>query len=440
MPKYLIIVFSYTLFLYAFLGIFFSEHIGNNYNIFLVNILFFIIYFGILMHVSNHGIKLRDLLIIIFIFNVIFVAAFNFLFYLHSESFFAFNAADSLNYDRVGKAIAEGAILESLNKIPERYSFDDYGFFLYVGFLYRIIINPLFVNFINIILQCFSVFFIYKIGSRFLSRKYNGIAALIFGISSYSCFFLSSGLKEPLMLFLLLFSYYLYFIFVQKKRYVFLFSSLLVCLLLIFFRVPVVLIMFLSIILPKYGKRRLTKGNIIILLSAIAISFAILNYRFDLLSRYLNIIGHINQANFNHDGIFVYANGILAGFLGPLPTFLPIGGHSSISMYAPSLSLKCFLSIYFIIGIYLVLKRKIAQEIKPIVFYSLFEIIAVISVADPFELRKSYLHIPFVIMISMFAFQHLYQNKYKFIFLKKCAFAYTHLFAGVLFFWNYLRL
>ena len=440
MPKYLIIVFSYTLFLYAFLWAIFSEQIGYDYNIFLINVLFCITYFTVLIHVSRHGIKLRDLLIITFLFNLIFVTAFNFLFYLHGDHFFAFSAADSLSYDRVGKVMAEGTISESVNKIPERYSFDDYGFYLYVGFLYKIIKSPLFVNFINIILQCFSVLFIYKIGSRFLCRRYNGVAALIFGISSYSVFFLSSGLKEPLMLFLFLFSYYLYFIFIRKKRYVFLFSSLLVCSLLIFFRVPVVLIMFLSIILPKYGKRRLTGRNMIILVSASTIAFAILNYRFDLLSRYLNIIGHISQVRFSHNGIFVYANCILAGFLGPLPTFIPIEGYENLSVYAVSLSLKCFLSVYFIIGIYLILKRKIAQEIKPIVFYSLFEIIAVISVADPFELRKSYLHIPFVIMISMFAFQHLYQNKHKFMFFKKCAFAYTHLGGGVLFFWNYLRL
>lgn len=442
----------YTFLLYIIIGIIYLTSFNNSFFLYLVNFITTLTYFSFLLWFSQGkiNIKTNALLMIVFVYSLFFVAVYNTSFFIDHGNFFAFGSRDSMQYHSIAKNMAATSFSNAFDFLPAKWNFDDYGFPIYVSLLYRIFDTPLIVNLVNVLLNTFTTYFIYKIGRYFLTNKYACVAALVFGLSTYSIYYQTSGLKETLMIFLITGSFHYYYKYLSSNRKKYFLYAILWCMSVFFFRVPLVFFLFLSILCTEFFRMKLLTNLIKMKFSykfilpifiTITVSIIFLYTKFPLLGRYLSLIKVISltkqSISSSHSFVFVYLNSFMAGFLGPFPTIIPLSKNMNLSILAGSLILKVFLSIYFIFGVYIGRKNKF---ILPIAIFCLLEICSLSYVLQSFEFRKCYPHIPFVILIAIYGFQYLNYNKCKYYLLRRAIWLYNSAITVVMFYWHYLRI
>ena len=252
--KYILKISAYTILLYISIGILFINSIGDNFYLYILNFTSTLTYLILLLLVTHNKIHLKTnaLIFIIFVNNLLFVGLYNASFFFKHENFFAFAAVDSLQYHSIATNMAGSSFLNSFHFIPQHWDIDDYGFPIFVSLIYRVINSPLAVNFVNVAINAVTIFFMYKIGISFLTKRYAQFAAVVFGASTYSIFFQSSGLKEPLMIFLITGSFYYYYKYTHFNKNIYLIFSVLWCLSVFLFRVPLVYFIIISILFAEF--------------------------------------------------------------------------------------------------------------------------------------------------------------------------------------------
>lgn len=442
----------YSVLLYVIIGITYLISVNSGVILYIANLVTTITYLYLLLWFSQGKIHLKTstLITIVFIHNLIFVGLYNTLFYLDHGNFFAYSAVDSLQYNSIAINMASSSFLNSFSFIPQHWDIDDYGFPVFVSLLYRVINSPLLVNFINVIFNATTIFFMYKIGRSFLTKKYAQFASLVFGISTYSIFFQTSGLKETLMVFLITGSFYYYFKYTRSNRNIYLIVSLLWCMSVFFFRVPLVYFIFISILVAEFIRLDFVKNLFqlkvnykifLVLLIIIPTTIILLYLKLYLLMKYTSniiLISATKQSEFgNYNYLFVYLNSILASFLGPLPTVVACSKNLNLLVLSGSLILRVFLGFFFIIGICNAGKNR---EIAPLVVFCLLEMIILSIILHAFEVRKCYPHYPLMILISIYGLQCFQQNFDKYHLTRKLLMLYNPSIFVLIIFWNYLRI
>lgn len=431
-----------SILLFLILGVFFADLLDKTMPIYLVNFATTFIYFLILIIISQgENFSEQKLITIVLPFNLFFVSVYNDLFFIDHGDYFAFIAVDSLSYDYTARYIAQFNFNESLNSFPRPIGFDDKGFVIYISIIYRIINSPLAVNFFNVLLNLATTLFLYRIGLFFLSRKGAFIAAIIFGISTYSVFYQASGLKETLMVFLVVASFYFFYKFFDKRYLKYILPAIFFCLLLFFFRVPLVFFVFGSIAITYILKRE--RGFSDILLSLFVIILIIVLYKTynTYLLRYVysfKAVLSIKEELVGADPNFEIITALVSGLWGPFPTIVPVSGKENISVLAGSLILKIFLSSYFIIGSYLAYKNR-NYYVLPIAVFCLSEIFALSYLLESFVFRKGFPHVPFLILIAVYSYEYLHKRTGDYLFIKRSIAFFDIGLIGAIFFWNYLR-
>lgn len=442
LTKYIAKIAIASILVFLVLGVFFSNLLDKSMPIYLVNFVATLIYFLILIIISqSEHFNEHRLVTIVLIFNLFFVAVYNYLFWIYHGNFFAFTALDSLSYDYLANYIAQFNFIQGLNAFPGRIGFDDKGFVVYLTIIYRIIDSPLAVNFLNILLNLVTTLFLYKIGLYFLSKKGAFIAAIVFGTSTYSAFYQASGLKETLMVSLVVASYYFFYKFFDKHYSKYILPAFFFCLLLFFFRVPLVFFIFGSIIITHILRRE--KGYLSILLSLSILTLIIVLYKSynTYLLRYVFSFGEVLSIKERLVGAnpdFEIITSLVSGIWGPFPTVIPAYGRENLSVLAGSLILKVCLSSYFIIGIYLAFKNR-NYYVVPIAVFCLVEILALSYLLESFEFRKGFPHVPFLILIAVYSYEYLHKRKGDYLFIKRSIAFFDIGLIGAIFFWNYLR-
>jgi hypothetical protein len=130
---------------------------------------------------------------------------------------------------------------------------------------------------------------------------------------------------------------------------------------------------------------------------------------------------------------------LFAGFFGPFPTLLPGSDFEDVSVYAPTLILKVFISPFFVVGVYFLwLKRN--HFLISLAYFCLFQITSLTLLDQTYKLRYAYLHIPFIIIISFYAINHLSKFFNRYIFVRRVINFSYFLLAIFVFLWNYLRI
>jgi hypothetical protein len=439
---------SITLSIYLFFGVLFQYDSVTNSYIFLLNLTLLSTYLYILIKFTQiQNFSLRMALLITFAYNLFFVCVINIAFYLYGGSFFAFSAVDSLEYHEIASNMAVSLHSDPSQFTPENWEIDDYGFVKYVSVLYYFINSPLVVNFINIFLNLITMYFMYEIGRVFLDRQHTIFAVLLYGISGYSIFYQSSGLKEILMITLILGSYFFYYKYYLNKRLFYLFLSLIFAGSMFFFRVPLFYFIIISIVLSKIVSMGLVRNIIRLKLNFKAIIFiitALLSIRYihsidaNFILKYFSdiiLIPKTAAESFPGKGyLFIYINSILASFFGPLPTFTAYEGNLNISIYSGSIMLRVLLGFYFFYGIF-----KKNNIIMPIILFCLMEMFFLTLTLNSFELRKNLPHYPFLVLILTYGIQCIHL-KNKSIFSLKMYKLYLTLMAFVIILWNTLRM
>ena len=367
---------------------------------------------------------------------------YNILFFIDHGDFLAFQASDSTGYRSIAENMAKAPIKTIFSKIPWYLGNDDKGFVVYAGLLYRLIPSNLTLNFFNLFLNLATVTLIYKIGKFILSEKGAFLSALIFGLATYTVFYQASGLKESLMVFLTVGAFYFFIRSFESLPPSVFFLALLCCLLLVFFRVPIAFFLLISGAIYLFFKKKGTSmlGPPIIFFSLI-IGIVFLVFFDSYLIRYTYSIDKviaIKETVFQHNLRFAGLVSTVSGLFGPFPTLIPFPGKENTSIFGGSLILKIFISAYFFVGAYFAYKSRDAIALS-LAMFCLLEIVGLCYLMETMELRKSFPHIAFFVLIAIYGFENLEKQALEFAGLTKLIFAGNLSFAIAIPAWNILR-
>jgi 4-amino-4-deoxy-L-arabinose transferase-like glycosyltransferase len=415
----------------------------TNRSLFFVNFIATVTYISIIfLSASGRSFDQPRLIGLVLGYNLFFVAAYNVLFFLDHGNFLAFQSADSATYKYIAEHIARRFIKDTLSSFPWYIGNDDKGFVVYASLLYRIIPSNLTLNFFNILLNLATTILIYRLGKFFLSRKGAFLAALIFGLATYTVFYQASGLKETLMVFLTVGAFYYLVQSSEEGSFLLFVLGLLFCVLLTFFRVPITYFLFISAGVYLFFKRK--KGSmlgplVLILSVVIGILFYVLFQKYlpHYTRSFVDVLTY-KETVLESDIRFAGAVSVVSGFFGPFPTLIPFPGKENISIFAGSLILKVFISAYFVVGAYFCCKTRSAIAIGLTVF-CLLEIGGLCYLLETLELRKGFPHMGFFVLLAVYGFENLEKWGSQYKGMKRIALTGNLGFAGAIFAWNILR-
>ena len=428
---------------YIFLGIFLIDYYQSNFLLFLTNFINSITYLMALLIFINNKVNISNLIWTSFLYNFIYGIVYVYLIYDYSGLFFQFIPSDAPLYDRFGRIVAEKNILDGVRYLVEttKYGMDDMGMVYYVSFLYKIVQSPLIVKFANLFINSLCAYLIYNISRKIIVEKYAKFAALVFAISSYNIWFLLSGLKEPLMLLFILICFKYYIDFITKKKISYLLLSFLIALSMFLFRIPILLMLLLSITLSELFRLKISPYKIFLG----ALSLSIVSYyiytNIDLLYFYASVSNwaFTGEAAWKEENASLFLV-ILSGIYGPFPTITPIEFHyyHDVSVYANGLIVKMFFSFYFICSFYFIFKNKTYTLYAPAIF-CIIEILALIFIEQTFKLRFAFIHFPIVFILSVYGISCISKHINKYKILTKINLISNICILMLIFAWNFLR-
>lgn len=340
----------------------------------------------------------------IFIYSIFYVFIFKIIYFYHHGNFFIIGALDAVNYSNTALRLFDETFYKIITITLKKYAFSDLGAILYISLLYKIIPSSLIVDFANIILGVLSALALFKLTTFFVPQKYAFFCSVSYFCSSFVLQFESSGLKEPLFVFIIILcflSYYRY-IFYKKLKYLFYFSILALSILL--FRPSVLGFVLLSIGAGFFLQIRKGFINVIIVIFVIIGSvYAIATFE-DVFQQFSSFDKSIElRADITGTAgtdITIYAAAV-SGLFGPLPTVLPIPGKEIQSISSVGLIFRILISIPFWIGVLYIFYQK-KYELYPVIIMVIVEMVSLIYIIESFELRYHLIHLPFVYFISVY--------------------------------------
>lgn len=435
-----------SLLIFAILGFQYFDSYVEYLDVYLINVSY-LIAFSVVLFVFNRykHIRVRQLLVICFVFNLAFGSAYVVSINAHTDLLFQYVPSDAPFYDGAGRRASDGNLLENINTIMSetKYGFDDMGMIMYVGIIYKLIDSPLLVKLINLLVNLLSTYLMFKIGRPFMSKRFALLGALCFSISSFNLWFLIAGLKEPVMILIILTYFYSLLKFTTQRKSGYLWLMILSASSLIFFRTPLMIFLLISTVAGIVFRKGIDLRKAVAIVTLFAFIGSVI---------YLN--KESIQSYMNRDNASVYSGNVetsskinfpivfAAGLFGPFPTIVPKTEKlfADISVYAPSLILKVLISLFFLYGIFFLLREK-HYHLIPIVAFCCVEIMALTLIDNTFKLRYSFPHYPFLYIIGFYGLYYVYEKKVKETrLLRELAIGFQLASLGIILLWNILRL
>ncbi|MEL7146735.1 MAG: hypothetical protein AAFO69_10230, partial [Bacteroidota bacterium] len=232
-----------------------------------------------------------------------------------------------------------------------------------------------------------------------------------------------------------------YFVFRQKKKTIALIVGVLAMCCILFFRIPLIIFMIVSVMSGEFLRSGFNAQKIVavfMIVGALLVAIFIFSEAIGFYLRRGNNVQYTDVEKAKKiNPTLVFA----AGVFGPFPTVIPNVEKESedVSVYAPSLILKMYYSIYFVLSLYFLFKERKFSFI-PIFAFCWIEILALSLIDSTFKLRYSFPHIPFFIVCAFYSIYYLHE-KYpdKHHFLKQSILLGNIGLTLLVFMWNILR-
>lgn len=381
----------------------------------------------------------------VFFYSLFFVILYKLFSYYYNSNFFVFSLGDAMTYHDGALEIISRPFVDGILYAIENWPYDDLGAFILVSTLYRFIESNLILNFFYIVVGVITAFSIFSIAKNFISVKYSFLCSLVYSTSSFVIWFHSSGLKESVMVLLIILFYDHYYTFLKLKTMKNLLLSVVFLLLLLLFRPALTFFCVASIGLGILFEKKITFSSILMII--LGISSSLYLYSFITLTADRFLLGGTDQiiASKDAEGMiiggvsFTYAVNALAALLGPLPT---VFSNTKLFLIFISIGLiyRVFISTAFWIGVYYVIKNKVTL-MYPLLLFIFMEMISLTYILEALEFRKSLPHIAFVFIIS-FWFLDKYDNRKAFSKFERYRIKNVWNFTSILFFliiiyWNF---
>ena len=281
--------------------------------------------------------------------------------------------------------------------INSKWEYGDWGAFTWMSSVFRIIPSQLFLGFVHCILGVITALNMFSIGQNIMPRRYAFFAALSFSIASFTLLMHSLTLKESLFVFLIVLSFRLFYDYLNKKTIHSLIIAFTLALLLVFFRVPVFLILSFTYIVTLI----LRKGNNNIL-SFIFITIAIIllattSYFDTTYEQYLRggdmdlIIERKNELAMG-GGIVNQITDPMSALIGPFPSIIPKIRTVTV-LYSSGLLFRVLISGFFFLACYYAfIYRRV--NLYPLIIFFLINSLGLIISVKGLETRLDFPHLP----------------------------------------------
>lgn len=344
----------------------------------------------------------RRLLLTVFIYTSVHVGLYLQMSFFYTGNIFLFSEVDARKYYTFATTMKDMGFADAIGFISQIWKYDDWGAPMTMAFMLKIVPYKAFVNFIYIIMNCVCALCLFDIGQKMgMTRKYSYLGALTYGIASYGLFFMGSFLKEEILLLLVVVSFFFLYQYKAKQNLLYLmvggFSSLLV----IFFRVPVALFIWVSYaaLLLLDGKSHVKKALFFFLFLIVGVLCAGLVLYSS--SRYANSGDVTESYQYVTTTTFQKLTSTLGALVGPFPTLFQINTikFTYKPLFGAGLLYKFLLSFPFWKGGIYAIKDKII-DVYPLYVFTILEMIGLCLVFDGLELRKAMPHVPLFILAA----------------------------------------
>tara|TARA_B110000879_G_scaffold212480_1_gene308964 strand:- start:5048 stop:6133 length:1086 start_codon:yes stop_codon:yes gene_type:complete len=326
-----------------------------------------------------------------------------------------FSDDDAELYHVVALNLANDSFQAGIAKFLLYGTFEDLGAILFMSTLYKIVASNLFVNLIYLLSGVLASFYIFRIGRKLMSHKYAFIAAIAYSISSFVLWFHASGLKESIMIFLIIFFYDQYYKFITRKRIFNIILMILSLLSILLFRPAITVLILASIFSTLIFSNIKSRKIFIVLPFFFILFFFTYDYIGLVINKFIDPDGMASMLqNKEASGMvklsipFTIAVNTLAASIGPLPTIIP-NTKIVLSFYSVGLIFRVLLSFAFWLGVYYANKNKV-YKLFPLIFFVIFESFSLSYILEALELRKSLPHF-FAIFLVSFWFLDFFNSK-----------------------------
>ena len=333
----------------------------------------------------------------VFIYSVIFVLLFWQVSDYYAGNTFLFSEVDARKYERYSMVMKDMNFNDALTYISHIWKYEDWGAPMSMAVIFKIVPSKVFLNFCYVLMNTISAYFLFDIAKRLMMVQYAYIATLVYAISSYSIFFQGCFLKEEIMMFWVILSFFSFYRYWYSRNVVWLLAASITALLLLFFRPAVMLLLFGSYAtLLLYGEKQNTQRFffLIILLAGVLVISTLVQSVAD---RYV-AGGDIRETHiFKTTSTFQKIGVAVGALIGPFPQLFAFAGNvNKVPFHSTGILFKFLLYAPFWIGMIHSVRSR-AFEVFPIFAFSVLETFALITVFE-LEIRKFIPHVPFFIM------------------------------------------
>ena len=363
---------------------------------------------------SNSFFKYKNLAIIVFCISIIEVIIFQLLSYYIEGDTFVFSKTDAIGYYVGAMKMAQMSFGDGVRYLSDvlGYGMDDWGAFLWISSIFRIVPSLQFLSFIYCIVGTLSSLMLFDIGRNLMPRRYAFMAALSFSVSSFMLVHDSQCLKEIIMVFCIIAVFECFFIYIRKKENKYLFLAILCSLLVFLFRIPTALLLILSLGLTwvlLHIKGPAAMFLIVVFTIAIC-STSLFSFTY---SRYLrngdtNLMIERKNELAGGGGVINQLTDPLAAFVGPFPS-VKITTIKPTPLYTAGLLYRFLLSAPFFLGIFYIIKERYIKMYP----FALFFLVNALGIAISVKGLETRLSMPQLSMMYIVAFWFLAKYDYE---------------------------
>lgn len=382
----------------------------------------------------------RNLALIVLFISVIQVILWGIISYTIDGDIFLFSKKDGWIYYTAGMKMASMSFLDGFHYLTDvlGYGMDDWGAFIGISTVFRIIPSLAFLYFCYCIIGMITALLVFDIGRNVMPRRYAFIAALSFSLASFITVFRAVCLKETMMIAIIIASFDCFLTYIRLKEWRYLWLTLFFSLLILFFRIPTSLFLISSFGITYVFLNM--KGPMAIVFTAIfsiaLCSTSLFAYTFDKYLRGGNTELIIERKNelAGEGGIINQLADPIAALAGPFPS-IKIKSVAKTPLYASGLLYRLLLSAPFFLGVYFIYKER-NIKMYPFVIFFLINAIGVAISVKGLELRLSMSHMAMMYIVAFWFLAKYDYERYTWKISQKLICSYFIGVLGLCLLWN----
>ena len=314
--------------------------------------------------------------------------------------------SDAMIYYKESIRAYDIGLFQNVERIVQKYKYDDWGSLFYDSFFMSIIPDKLFLNLSYMMVGSISSVLLFRICCHYMPNAYAFVAALAYGTSSFAITFHCTFLKESLFVTVVICTMYNICRLIHKESNQAIFGVIFSLSLLFFFRPAVAAFVIIGFSVYFAIKLHGSALSLFMYMAGVIVLLVALRSMMDMADAYSagseeKLVLSGNGKSYS-GGFNTFVN-LFGGLFGPFPTFFTKTDSmpTTIQFYSSGLTYRLFFILPFLTGIFLILKNKVL-ELFPIVVFILVEMLATSMVSASLELRKVMPHIPFTYIVSFY--------------------------------------